>query len=218
MPFLASDVMDQSAAYLNDTALSLFTYTAQLPYVKMANEKLEKLLLMYGTSIQRMVSATITVAAHAKTLTLPTDFLLPEKLFERAPGDTDDAWVPMYEKDYEPNSTEQTTLMYWAFRNNAINFVGCSAIREVRMQYERQLAIITSQNSPEDFYLSKNYLSAKTAELCARYIGMNKERGDELRDNEVFMAEDDLMRILVLNNQANGSRRQRFTTGRYNAR
>jgi hypothetical protein len=215
MSLLASEVMDQSAAYLNDTALTLYTYATQLPYLKIANENLQTKLAIFGTSQQRKASAAIDVAALAVTLTLPSDFLLPTRLFERADGGTNADWVLMEEKMWNPELVVQgTELVYWAFYNNAINFVGATVAREVLLEYDRKLAIITSSASPEDFDLAKNYLSARTAELCARFIGQNQELADRIAAREVYIAEDELTRVLVLNEQGKGQRRPRYNSHR----
>lgn len=213
MPTLsAGEVMDQAAAILNDTAKNMYSYTVQLPYVKKANEALEQLLIVYGVSIQRVKSASIAVVATALTLTLPSDFLLPIKLFERAQGASNNDWVPMGEGDWEPNPPQTTTLNLWAFRNNAINFTGATTNREVLLEYERALAIIVNQSSQEDSYLFKPYLAAKTAEYCVRFVGMNKTMADEIRDNECFVAENNLTHILVGNAQGVRHRRAQFNT------
>lgn len=211
---LASEVMDISAAILNDTALTIFTYVAQLPYVKMANGRLEKLLAEFDTEVQRTKnSSPITVTAGATTLTLPSDFFLPINLFERAPGATNDQWTPMREFYFEPeNAVQTTTLNYWCFRNNNVNFIGSLNNREVLMEYERMIAVITGSSSPTDTYLAKDYLGAQTAEFVARYVGMNSIMANEIRDNEVAIAKDDLTRILVHNRQSLRFRRGRFTT------
>lgn len=206
--------MDDAAAFLNDTAKNLYTYAVQLPYLKLANQNLEQLLLSNGLQVQRVYSSTITVLAGAKTLTLPNDFLLPIQLFERPKGSTDDAaWVEITERTWDPEPyTQGPTLQYWAFRNNNVNFPGSLADRDVLMRYERQLAAISGQNSPEDFVLARAFLAAKTAELCARFIGMNKTFADDLRSMEVSPAEDRVIDIFVQKQQGLPGRRRRFRT------
>jgi hypothetical protein len=211
----AGDIITQAVALLNDTAQNLYTNSAVLPYVIKANEDLEKKLIIYGAPQQRKKTTVSTVAALATTLTLPSDFLLPIRLFERAAGATSADWILMKEKDWEQESAIQTnTLVQWAFRDNAINFIGATVARDVLLEYERALAVITSSSSLEDFTLSKGYLSARTAELCARYIGMNSAMANEIAGRDVAQAEDELMRVLVLNQQGLPQRRRRFGTGR----
>jgi len=210
---LASEVMDQSAAILNDVDLSLYSYDTQLPYLKKANEYLEQLLIKYGAQHPKKKSAAIDVAAEAIVLILPSDFLLPIQLFERADGSTSEAdWDEMYEREWDPNTVMGTTLGVWSFRDNAINFVGCTAAREVKLYYEAMLGVISTSASPEDSYLFKALLSAKTAEYCSRYIGMNKPMADEISLNECAPAEDNLVHILVGSMQNVRHRRGQYTS------
>lgn len=212
---LASDCMDQAAIMLNDVGRNLYTNAIQLPYLKMANEALEQLLLKYGVSIQLKKTTAITVALSATptTLTLPSDFLLPITLWERASGSTnEDDYVEMFEKDWEEDTAPANTLNQWSFRNNTIALIGCTVAREVKLYYHRMILAITSANSPEESYLFKPYLSAKTAEYCARFIGMNKEMADEIQEKATDPAEDNLTHILIGNMQGARHRRGQYTT------
>ena len=215
MAILASEIMDGSRALLNDTGATLYTNTALLPYLKMANKKLEKSLLMFQVGIVRIKSTSINVAALAVTVTLPSDFLLPISLSERSSGGTNDQWTPMEERDFEPNRVPVNSINYWAFRNNAINIPPCLVAREVLLEYERRLALITTSSSPEeDNTLLVAYLETKTAELAARYIGMNETVANTIRDNEFLVAEDELLRVLTLASQGVRYRRLRFSSTR----
>lgn len=215
MSFLASDVMDQSAVILNDVAKTNYTYAAMLPLLQKANQELEQQLIIYGASPVRLASPAITVLANAVSLTLPVDFLLPLRLFERL--NSSEQWQPMEEKRWNPESyTPTTSLTYWAFYNNLINFPGATVGREVLLEYQRRLLVISTSGSTEDFYLTLSFLAARTAELCARYIGMNTTVADGIRDNDVFKAEDALFRVLVLNGQGVGARRRKFNSKRIN--
>lgn len=217
MSFLASDVMNSARIFLNDTGAVLYTNTVLVPYVAKANEILETLLVSYGISVQRVKTSAITVTASPTTesnLTLPSDFLLPIDIYERPVNGTLPDYTQVIEKDWEPNIVPVNVLNYYAFRNNKIYFPPCTVDREVQLRYERQLAVISGENSPEDFVLSKNYLSAKTAELAARYIGMNGTHADDIQVREVATAEYMLMQIYVQNGQALPKRRKRFQTRR----
>lgn len=218
MAFLASDVMNGARVYLNDVAASIFTNTALLPLVIMANEELEKLLIIIGAEVQRNNSAAITVSANALTITLPVDFLLPISLKERRVGGTENDWEDMTEQIWSPEYVPAPTINYWAFSNNAIRIPGASVNREVLLKYDRQLAVITSSSSPEDFILSKAFLERKTAELAARYIGMNENFANSLAIREVEPARDALERLFILNSQGNPIRRKRFSPGMQSTR
>lgn len=219
MSFLASDVMDAAAALLNDTALSTFSYAAQLPYVKRANEILETVMLANGISVQRQVSAVLTVPVSAVNNDLsglvgyPSDMLVPIRCWERTAG-SGLTYSLMTELDWEPEIVPTVSLTYWVFRNNKIYTPGSTASANVKVDYWRQLSAITAAGSSEEVAASKVYLSAKTAELCARYIGQNKEIADDLLTDEVGPAQDLLERIYVKNSQGTRSRRRRFTRPR----
>jgi hypothetical protein len=212
---LASDVMDKSAALLNDVGRALYTNTIQLPYLAMANESIEQALQAYGIDIQRKNSTAINVAALAVTVALPDDFLMPIELYERAEGSVSESdWVPMQEQDNLIGFVQTSLLGVWSFNNNAINLTGATGDREVLLVYERSLATVTSAASPIDVDKLKRYLSRKTAELCARFIGMNSTLADEILTREVNPAQDDLVRIFVNDMQGSRKRRGSFGLGR----
>lgn len=213
-PFTAGDVMDESASLLNDVAKKLFTYTAQLPYLKRANESLENLLIACGVSVQRRSGVTLTVPASTTTIDLglnvnyPSDMLLPINLWEKT--DAGSRFNLMTEQEWEPDITPTSELSLWSFRDNTIYTPGVTTQRLVKIDYWRQLSAVTSSGSNEEIGGSKTYLAAKTAELCARYIGQNGEVADSLLSIEVVPAQDLLERIYIKNSQGTRSRRRPF--------
>lgn len=219
MTFLASDVFDGARSpFLNDSAAALFTNATLLPHLKAANEELEQLLIICGTSVQRQVtSSPLAITAGVSSITigalLPTDFLFPIELKERASGGAATDWVPMTELEWSPEEiTPTSSFTYWAFRNNGIYFPAATTNREILLKYERQLAVITGPTSPVDFYLSKRFLCARVAELAARYTGQNKSYADDLAIREVEPRKLDIERMFVLDGQSLRARRQKFTT------
>ena len=212
---VASDVMLSAAALLNDSERNLYTDTVQLPYLKMANESIEQILQTYGIDIQRKNSTAIPVTAGDLLVNLPTDFLMPVALWERASGQTQNFdWVPMIEQDSLVGFMQTTMLGVWNFRNNIINLTGSTQNREVLLDYERALSTISGTNSPIDNDKLKRYLTRKTAELCARYIGRNSIDADELLSREVIPAENDITMIFVKDMQGVRKRRGSFGRGR----
>lgn len=215
MTLFASDCMDEAASLLNDTAKAMFTYTAQLPYLKKANEDLELIMIANGASVQRQRSTNLLVVASTNNIVLSQipDMFVPINVWERASGSTD-LYVMLDFQSWEPNMNPIASLQYWTFRNNTIIFPPVQTNREVRVDYWRQLLPVTQSNSIEEILMSKTYLSARTAELCARYIGENESRANALRDNEVSLAQDNLETIYVKNNQSSRGRRRRFSRNR----
>lgn len=211
----AGDVADQAAAILNDSAKTLYTFAAQLPYLKKANEDLELLMVAAGVSVQRQTSAVLPVPSSSIDISIapPQDMFVPIRVWERLSGSTD-LFVLMDEKDWEPEILATQSLIFWAFRNNRIYFPPVSSNREIRIDYWRQLIPVSKESSTEEILLSKTYLAARTAELCARYVGENTDRADEIRDNEVLQAKDGVERVYIKNDQGNRTRRRRFMRSR----
>lgn len=218
MVLLASEVMDQTAALLNDTAKQFFTYAAQLPYLSKSNEDLELIMIASGISTNRETSVVVPVLANTTgniilNLNSIQDMFVPIRLWERAQGSSE-LFTKMDEKDWTPEVKASTSLSYWTFRGNNIIFPPLSANREVKVDYWRQFAPTIASNSVQEVVMSKTYLAARTAELCARYIGENSDRANELRDNEVSQAQDSLERIYVKISQGNRTRRRKFSRTR----
>jgi hypothetical protein len=213
-PFTAGDIMDESASLLNDSVKALFTYTAQIPYLKRANESLENLLVSCGISIQRRASIMMTVTPQAGPIDLgdlvgyPSEMLLPISLFER--GSSQETWNFVPEKEWIPDIPPTGTVSYWAFHDNTVFITGVTSQREVKINFWRQLSTITSEGSNAEVAGSKTFLAAKTAEMCARYIGQNPEVADSLYQIEVVPAQDLLERIYIKNTQGVRSRRLPF--------
>lgn len=221
MSFLASDVFVGARAFLNDQNANLYSNTSLLPHLITANEELEQQLLILGSPVERVLSAVIPITAGITSISiggsaaLPTDFLMPLSLHERTQGDSAQSWTEMTPQDYEPeNQIPTTSFKYYAFRNNAIYFPAATTNRDILLKYNRQLAVISGPNSPEDFYLAKRFLCARLAELGARYIGMNDAFADKIYLREVKPRKDDLDSIFTLQGQTVRARRPRFTTKR----
>lgn len=214
MILLASDCMDEAASLLNDTARLLFTNTAQLPYLKKANEDLELIMVANGSSSVKQKSTILQVPSSTSDIVLTAipDMFVPIRAWERNSGSTD-LFSLLEERSWEPNMSPLSGLQYWTFRNNQIIFPPVSGNREVRVDYWRQLSPTVGPNSVQEVLLSKTYLASRTAELCARYIGENAARADALRDNEVSQAQDKLESIFIKNSQGGRTRRRRFSRG-----
>lgn len=210
MSLLASTVMDRSAALLNDVARDRFSYAIQLPYLQIANDTFSDKLVKAGIPLQKKVNTTQVIAAAATTYTLPADFLVPENLWERPSGQTNIDFTLMTQVAWLPKIQTVNYLQYWLWANDAITFLGATQAQDVKLEYIRILtAVTTSGSSLEIAAMSNNFLAHYTASLCARYIGRNKVRADELK-GEAYEHLDDLLNIQGKQNQAMPLKRRGF--------
>jgi len=215
MPSTATTVLNSSRAYLNDTAIDLYTDAVLLPYLKLANKELQDKCLVYGIEIVRVVDDVIEVDEDDTVLTLPADFLLPVALWERDRDGGDEDWVLMKEQMWEPSTIiPTTTLNFWSFRNENIYFIGATQDKDVKLQYERSLAALAAGGDTIDTDKFYRFLAAVTAEKAARYIGNNIMKANEIKNEESIPAGWDLAQYLTLNQQGIRQRRQQFTTKR----
>jgi hypothetical protein len=181
---LASTVLDEAAALLNDQGKATFTYTNMLPLLSKANDELETALTKNGLSVNRQLSSTATIAIGTVLFPLPADLLTPLVMSERNLGSSD-LFSDMDEVRDQPEEAVGSDLKYWSYSNMLLklgpaNNVGANSAREVKLIYQRLLTPLTSQNAVVDVSKAKSYLAERTAGLAARFIGENEGRADTL--------------------------------------
>lgn len=213
VPYTAGSVMDLAASvYLNDARQKLYNYTVQLPYLKSATEDLDQQATLNGSPINIISEAVITLPEGDIALSLPESFFLPISLQEKGASDT--FYSNMTEKpDVTTLDLEQSsTLGFWDFRHNDINFVGATEARTIRLVYWRFLDALVDEDSLVEISGAKNYLAAKTASKCALYIGNNQARATNIAiEAQGFL--DTLESLWVKNNQGKRVRRKPFRRG-----
>jgi hypothetical protein len=172
MADLASDVITEATSvFLNDPSKKRFTDAIMLPYVKRAHKELQLLYHNNGISLLKEVSTAIAVAADATTVSTPSDLIEPVKLEERAPGET--TYIPMDQTNWEPDQEKTSHLRYWTWREEVIVFLGATADREVRIYYLKSLSPITTTSSALGVKDGLLFMSARVAELAAKFDGLN---------------------------------------------
>jgi hypothetical protein len=184
----AGDIMDSAAALLNDTQKQTYTYAAQLPYLKIALKDLRKKMELSNMPVTNEVSSVITLLAGVSTVSaitnpaLPTGLVEIQQLWERPAGV--DPYIPMERKDFLPHYLEgvdTSRFMIWAWINNSIRLLPANQSNDLKIDYIQELFnSVVDQNSSIDVINGDSYLFNRTAALCARFIGENKTRADEL--------------------------------------
>lgn len=212
---LAAEVMDRSAALMNDPQKTDYTYDAQLPYLNMAIDELVENLEEHNSSPTNMTSTVIVIPTGSNMIGpiefpniphYPIDLVEIQEVGERASGGTD-PFTPLGRRDFLQAFPISQSLMFWTWEDQLIKFNPNGALgpRDIQLRYVRQaisqagsaLSVIGTINS-------RSYLSYKTAALCAMFIGENETRAAVLD----AQAEKALERLTGINNKG----RQQIST------
>ena len=202
--FTAAEVLDKSASLMNDTAKTVYTYTAQLPYLNMAMAEIEEHFQLNNISVTTETSIPIVVPVGTKLIgpvdgvgmtpapNYPTDLIEIQGLYERSSG-TSDPFIPMTKREFLPqaiNDLPTDSLMYWTWQNQQIRFIGALLPREIRLDYVKNLfAEITNPADVIGVINAKTFLFYRTAALCSEFIGENQSRASSLNDMAVAASE-----------------------------
>lgn len=219
MAVIVKDVLDLSSNYLNDAGLSQYTYVAQLPFFNEAQDKLGQLMEANNIPATNKRSTTITVAATVTVIdfttspALPSDLVEIQELSERQNGTTVN-YIPMSRREFLPPFTQQTdSLIWWAWMDQGIQLTGATQPVQLMIDYiASKLPTVTSTTTAITLINAKSYLAAKTAALCAQFLGENKERADEL-NAEADAAANVFLNINTKGRQATATRRRPFMAG-----
>jgi hypothetical protein len=221
MAFKVKDILDVSAAALNDQGLTNFTYAVQLPYFKMAYHDLKLELEDNNIPVTTEVSASFTITTAMKDIGGPTGPLLPENFiepmecWERIAGTTSD-FIKMTRRDALPKTDILTAyLEVWTWARGYIKLLGATGSIEVKIDYVCDpFADIVDQNSLIliNYKNADHFLGFSTAAYCAEFIGENPERASALKTLAVEEM-DVLLGINIKNQQTRGVRRRPFRGG-----
>jgi len=175
---LASEIMDEAAALMNDAGKLTWGYPQLLPYLRRAYGTLELHLFLNGVRALKEVSAIIPVTAIDPVIALPADFVQAISMEERALGSTD-AFYPVTESDWD-QSLKADSIMYWNWREESLKINPPRIDREIRLRYRKGLTAILGENTNISILLSKPYLSAKCAANASAFGASNAERASIL--------------------------------------
>jgi hypothetical protein len=149
---------------LNDASGTLFTDGLLMPYVNSAYRKVQRALanIQSGTFIVDNVTVVVPAVAAvdssaqvaitdatASPNQLPTDLLVPRKLWERLSGSSDD-FVEMTDLTNHgglPSEPQMDRLRYWEWRADGLYFLGATQDRQVRIRYEKAFPDLSDATS-----------------------------------------------------------------------
>lgn len=190
----AEDALTLARALVNDTAGAVFTDTLLMPLLNSAYRGLQRELAEAGVSVlaeQQDIEldpnpasgVTNTEISDVSSPQLPTDCLMPHRLWERATSNTTDTFMPM-EKFMSGggmlNLQPSSSLRLWEWREDKINLIGATQSVTVRVRYEKVLPALTLGTDPVQIRSSTDALGFATAALAARSRGARALAADLL--------------------------------------
>src|SRR5262245_39266902 len=154
MSFPSSDALDRAASLMNDTARVTYTYTAMLPYYRIAYDELKEFLQESNIPITNKVSAVITVpigttsVGFATTPSLPSDLITIEAVYERRSGSSQN-YEEMASRDFLTINLQSTSSFgEYAWLGQEIKLPLATAIIELKLEYIAEtLGNITDENT-----------------------------------------------------------------------
>jgi len=210
--------MDMTASLLNDTARSVYTYTAQLPYLNMAYRELGEKLELDNIPVTNETSAVILMEAGVSNIggdggpALPDGLVEIQQLWQRPTG-TSQTFIPIQKYEYLPHywdGNETSVFPAWSYEGQIIKFIVCNTDTDVKIDYIKSaIENIPDSNKLITIINSFNYLGYRNAGLCARFIGENPTRADSL-DVQAELAYDRMLGMATKGKQSIVTRRRPF--------
>ncbi|MGB6835598.1 MAG: hypothetical protein WBE24_19240 [Candidatus Acidiferrum sp.] len=222
----AGQITSLVRSLLNDAQGNLFTDTVLLPYANSAYRKVQRALGNAGgggfiqddvllvvaavTEIDTSLQVSITDAT-APPNQLPTDLLVPLKIWERPNGSTDDflEMVDVSQHGGLLSRVQDVTLSIWEWRADGIYFVGATQDTQIRLRYSKAYPDFTDSTSPVLIRNSQEAIAYATAALAgwARGSPLAEKWDDAAAD-----AIEDLVSAAVRREQQSSRRRRPFSS------
>ena len=210
---------------LNDAAGNLFSDAVLLPYANSAYRKVQRalaniqsgtfltdnVLLVVPAVAQVDASAQVSITdATAPPNQLPTDLLVPAKLWERASGSSDDfmEMTDLTDHDGLPSEPQGQTLRYWEWRADGLYFLGATQDTQIRLRYLKAYPDFIDATSPVLVRNAQEALAYATAALAGWARGSPlAEKWDEAASDAL----EDLVTAAVRREQQSARRRRPFS-------
>jgi hypothetical protein len=211
---------------LNDAQGNLFTDTVLLPYLNSAYRKVQRaigntggggfiqddvlLVVTAVTQTDPSLQVSITDATEPPNQ-LPTDLLVPLKLWERANGSCDDfvAMVDLTRHGGLPSQVQDTTLGMWEWRADGLWFLGATQDTQIRLRYMKAYPDFTDSTSPVLVRNAQEALAYGTAALAAWARGSPlAEKWDDAATDAI----EDLVSAAVKREQQTARRRMPYSS------
>jgi len=222
----AGQITSLVRSLLNDAQGNLFTDAVLLPYANSAYRKVQRALGNTGAGGFLSDDTLLVVAAvpapdaslqvsltdaTAPPNQLPTDLLVPMKLWERANGSSDDfaEMVDLTRHGGLPSRVQDAILSVWEWRADGIYFLGATRDTQIRLRYLKAYPDLTDATSPVLVRNSQEALAYATAALAGWARGSPlAEKWDEAASDAL----EDLISQAVRREQQSSRRRRPFSS------
>jgi len=215
-----AEIMDMSASLMNDTAQTVYTDVAILPYFNMAVEKMLQVLEKHNIPVTNETSAALTIPAGTTVVSftsnpaLPSDLIEIQQLWESPTGEN--IWTPMVHKEFIPHfieGVETNKFLIYSWIHQEIRVPQSNADNDLKIDYIARIVdvplTIGDINTDLNIINCKNFLGFYTAGLCAQFIGENPTRAQVLF-SFAQDAETDLIGISIKGAQSIVTRHKPF--------
>jgi hypothetical protein len=225
----AGQIIALVRSLLNDAQGNLFTDALLLPYANSAYRKVQRALsnagaggfisddaLLVVTAVPAQdASLQVSITdATAPPNQLPTDLLVPMKLWERAyspAGSTDDfaEMVDLTRHGGLPSRPQDIVLSVWEWRADGLYFLGATQDTQIRLRYLKAYPDLSDATSPVLVRNAQEAIAYSTAALAGW------SRGSPLAekwDDAAGDALEDLVVQAIRREQQSARRRRPFSS------
>jgi hypothetical protein len=222
----AGQITSLVRSLLNDSQGNLFTDAVLLPYANSAYRKVQRALgnagaggfisddalLVVAAAPTQDASLQVSISdATAPPNQLPTDLLVPVKLWERANGSSDDfaEMVDLTRHGGLPSRPQDIVLSVWEWRADGIYFLGATQDTQIRVRYLKAFPDFTDATSPVLIRNAQEAIAYATAALAGWARGSPlAEKWDEAASDAL----EDLVVQAVRREQQTSRRRRPFSS------
>jgi hypothetical protein len=177
MSVATSVVLATVRTFLNDDAAANWTDAALMPKLQQAHRELQVKLRRAAAPVMKGTYIETIPASGTAFSTPPVDLIAPIQLWENAPAGPLANYQLMTESDPLPNVAQVATLVWWAWVNEVVTFIGSSASRMVKMVYWKRITVPQANTDLIGFIDGELYLAPRTAAIAYGSTGDGNSMG-----------------------------------------
>lgn len=221
---LASELMDDAAAFLNDVNRTTYTYAVQIPYLNIALKEMKKHFALASVNITDETTSDPLVLpagqstleyAQAPDVELPEDLVDIRRAWQRPTG-SGQQYVPLNRLSGLPMELEGIEVNYlygYVWERQMMKFLPANVDTDIILEYIYNiLDPVVNEFQEINVNYSDSFISSRLAALLARFVEENKERAQDL-DAQAGVFLDEVIAISTKGNQARNTRRRPFRQG-----